>query len=297
MTIEITIAYTPDSDDAFYYYALQNEIIETEGIKFRFVVDHIINLNREATSKTYDVTAISSVAYPYLAEQYRILSVGTSVGRGYGPVLVSKDYRNLEELQDKHIALGGIPTTGGFLAQMVLPNAQFSEHQFDLISDAILKEEFDAGVMIHEELLYFPKKGLKEVTDLGKDWCEKNRLPLPVGLNVIIRDLNPRLALYVNDCICESLIYALTHREEALDWASEFGRGKSGECSDSFISMFANHDSVHMPSDVRSGLKHLMQEVVDIDFTVPYPELDILDNSYEVFNKAVSVLYRMTSAA
>ncbi len=297
MKNEITIAYTPDSDDAFYYYALQNNIVKLNGVKFNFVVDHIINLNHLAKAQQYDVTAISSVAYPQLDNNFRILSVGTSVGRGYGPVLVSKNFRTLKELADKRIAVGGIPTTGGFLAQSVLPNAQFSEHQFDLIADAIVDGQFDAGVMIHEELLYFPQKGLRQITDLGKEWCDKNQLPLPVGLNIINRHLDSSLKQDIADCICESLSYALTHREEAMAWASDFGRGKAGKCSDLFVSMFANEDSIHMPADVREGLKLIMQEVTDSCDETSFPKLDILDSSPQISNGALAELNKITTAA
>ncbi len=297
MTRTIKIAYTPDSDDAFYYYAMQNNIVRLPGIQFEFEVDHIINLNQSAKKSTYDVVAISSVAFPEVSAQYRVLSVGTSVGRGYGPVLVSKKYQTLEELSDKRIAVGGLPTTGGYLAETYLPNAEFVSHQFDLIADGIVDGTFDAGVMIHEELLFFPQKGLHPIADLGKRWCEENSSPLPVGLNVMNRQFEDSLMQDVTDCIRESLGYALTHREEALDWASQFGRGKQGQVSDAFVSMFANVDSLMMPVDVREGLQILLAQVNQSSGTGKETTLDIVDGSESVLEKVRELIEQIQSVA
>lgn len=290
MTREISIAYTPDSDDAFYYYALQNGRVSLPGVRFRFATEHIIKLNRAAQCRKYDVTAISSVAYPPLAEAYRILSVGTSVGRGYGPVLVSRRFHTLAELQQKTIGVGGIPTTGGFLAKWALPEARFVERQFDRIADAVVAGEFDAGVMIHEELLFFPKKGLHKVADLGAVWTERTGLPLPVGLNVINRDLDESLMQDVCDCIRESLAYALMNREEAMAWATRFGRGEEGHCGEQHIAMFANRDSLMMPTDVREGLQVLYPLVQSTGIAETIPPLDIVDGSATVLTTSLRVL-------
>jgi len=297
MSREITIAYTPDSDDAFYYYAMQNDLVRLPGVSFKFETGHIIELNRQARQRHYDVTAISSVAYPGLAADYRILSVGTSVGRGYGPVLVSKHFHSLSKLEGKRIAVGGIPTTGGFLAQWSIPNAVFIERQFDLIVDGIVAGEFDAGVMIHEELLFFPQKGLHKVADLGESWATYTGLPLPVGLNLIARHVENSLMQDICDCIRESLYYALTHSEEALAWASQFGRGAEGNCSETFVSMFANADSVMMPGDVRMGLEVLFPLVQKCGVAETIPPLDIVDGSRASLERCMDVLSRSSAAA
>ncbi|VAX42408.1 Menaquinone via futalosine step 4 [hydrothermal vent metagenome] len=297
MSRTIRIAYTPDSDDAFYYYAMQSDIVGLPGVQFQFEVDHIINLNQCARDGTHDVVAISSVAYPDVSALYRVLSVGTSVGRGYGPVLVSQKYQTLEELSDKRIAVGGIPTTGGYLAEIYLPNAEIVSHQFDLIADGIVEGIFDAGVMIHEELLFFPQKGLHQIADLGKKWCEENHLPLPVGLNIISRHIEDSLMQDIADCIRESLGYALTHRKEALDWASEFGRGKEGQVSDAFVSMFANTDSLLMPTDVREGLEILLAQVHQSSGAIEETVLDIVDGRESVQNKVMDLIQQRHPAA
>jgi len=290
MTLKLKIAYTPDSDDAFYYYALENGLVGLPGVQFLFECDHIIALNRRSRRREFDIAAISSVAYPSLADKYRILSVGTSVGRGYGPVLVSRKYRTLRQLQGKRIAVAGIPTTGGFLAMFALNNCEFVERQFDQIADAVVAGEFDAGVMIHEELLYFPQKGLHKVADLGAVWLQKTGLPLPVGLNVVNRNLGESLMQDVADVIRESLCYAQTHREEALTWATRFGRGEEGDCGEQHIEMFANIDSIMMPEDVRTGLRVLFPLVMNMGITDSVPPIDIVDGSVENIDHSLNLI-------
>src|SRR6516225_436083 len=145
-------------------------------------------LNRAALDGLHEVTAISSVVYPQVAERYAILSVGTSVGRGYGPVLVSRGPCRPDELAGRRVGVGGVPTTGWFLLRCLCPGAVAVEMAFDRIADAVAAGDLDAGVMIHEELLYYPQLGLHRVADLGAEWCRRNGLPLPVGLNIARRD-------------------------------------------------------------------------------------------------------------
>lgn len=297
MPRQLTIAYTPDSDDAFYYYALENGLVTLPGVQFRFESDHIISLNRRSLQREFDVAAISAVAYPELADKYRILSVGTSVGRGYGPVLVSKKYHSLKRLDGKRIAVAGIPTTGGFLAMYALPGCEFIPFQFDLIADAVAAGEFDAGVMIHEELLYFPQKGLHKVADLGAVWQQRTDLPLPVGLNVINRELDESLMQDVADVIRESLCYALTHREEALTWATRFGRGEEGDCGEQHIEMFANIDSVMMPEDVRTGLRVLFPLVMGMGIADSVPPIDIVDGTQATLERSLNLIAPARPAA
>ncbi len=297
MDTEIRIGYTPDSDDAFYYYALQNSIFQVSGIRFQFETDHIINLNHKASDAELDILAISSVYYPKVSNNYQILSVGSSVGRGYGPVLVSRKYHSLNELEGKRVGVAGLPTTGGFLAKYFLPESQFIEMQFDLIADAVAKDELDAGVMIHEELIYYPQKGLHKIADLGKSWQADTGLPLPVGLNIINRQLPNRLKSMLCDSIRESLCYSLTHRQEALEWAKSFGRGSEANCGEEHIEMFANLDSVMMQDDVRESLRFLYQVLVKQKLSNTIPPLDIIDGNPAVLNQLKHLLETCSSAA
>jgi 1,4-dihydroxy-6-naphthoate synthase len=275
----LTIAYTPDSDDAFYYDALETGQIALPGYLPAFRREPMSVLNRAALRGDYDITAISSVVYPQIAQRYAILSVGTSVGRGYGPVLVSKDERTVDDLRGRRVGVPGIPTTGWFLLRCLCPEAVCIEMAFDQIAGAVAAGELEAGVMIHEELLYYPRMGLRRVVDLGADWCQRHDLPLPVGLNVIRRDLGQAAMQHIAAAIRRSLEYGLDHAGEALCRVSRLGRGTEGQCTERFVSMFANADSVRMPADVRAALRVLFCQVVDLGLSPAVPPIDIIAGS------------------
>jgi 1,4-dihydroxy-6-naphthoate synthase len=253
----LDIAYTPDSDDAFNFYAWEHRRVELRHNPAVFAREHIIALNHAAMLGTYDVVSISSVAYPAVAEQYWVLATGNSIGRGYGPVLVSRDYRSVEELRGRRVAVAGIPTTGGALAMMYIPGASFIEMRYDQIADAIARGEVDAGVMIHEELLFFPEKGLRRICCLGAAWCDDTGLPLPVGLNVVKRDLGRDLARQVAAACRRSLEWARANFDEAFAFASTFGRG----CARQHVEMFSNDDTLMLKPDVRAAMRIMFDRV------------------------------------
>jgi 5,8-dihydroxy-2-naphthoate synthase len=273
----LSIACTPDSDDAFYYEALEAGRVALAGFRPEFCRESMSVLNRAALVGRYDVTAISSVIYPQIAERYAVLSVGTSVGRGYGPVLVSRRARPLDDLRGSRVGVGGIPTTGWFLLRRFCPEAVPVEMPFDEIADAVAAGELEAGVMIHEELLYYTQVGLRRVADLGAVWCRQNDLPLPVGLNVIRRDLGVTAMERICAAIRDSLQYGLDHAPETLARVSRFGRGEDGGCTGRFVRMFANADSVQMPADVRSALRVLFRQVVDQGLAAQVPSIDVIE--------------------
>ena len=272
----LTIAYTPDSDDAFYYFALEAGKVRVPGFRPRFVRAPMVELNLSALDAKYDVTAISSVLYPHIADHYAILSVGTSVGRGYGPVLVSRRFTKPEELRGRRVGVGGVPTTGWFLLRWFCPEALPVEMPFDRIGEAVADGDLDAGVMIHEELLYYPRLGLRPVRDLGAEWCARHDLPLPVGINVIRRDLGESNMERICASIRRSLRFGLSHHEETLAAVSRYGRGPEGQCTNLFVSMFANQDSLRMSADVRRGLKALFAQAAALDLAPAAPRLDIV---------------------
>ena len=269
----LRVAYTPDSDDAFNYYAWEHGRIRLPGVEARFSRNHIIALNRAAEAGGFDLVGVSSAMYPSLADRYWVLAVGNSVGRGYGPVLASKHYGRMEDLRGKRIAVAGIPTTGGALAAMYCPGAELVEMQYDRIADAVAAEEFDAGVMIHEELLFFPEKGLKKVCDLGATWCEDTGLPLPVGLNIVKQDLGHDLAWRIAAICQDSLRWGLDHFDEAFSFASQFGRG----CSQQHIEMFSNEDTLSLPTDVREAMKIMFERVAMLGLGPPIESFEIID--------------------
>ena len=272
-----TIAYTPDSDDAFYYYALETGKLGQPGFDLRFRRAPMSFLNRRACEGLYSITAISSVIYPQIADRYAILSVGTSVGRGYGPVLVGRNVERLEDLRGKRVGVGGIPTTGWLLLRLFCPEVEPVEMPFDRIGGAVARGELAAGVMIHEELLFYPHLGLHRIVDLGAEWCRRHDLPLPVGLNVIRRDLGEVTMETLCDLIRRSLRHAQAHREQALDWVSLFGRGVEGQCTGQFVEMFANEDSIWQPEDVRQALPVLFAQAVGLGLGDTVPPLDIVE--------------------
>jgi 1,4-dihydroxy-6-naphthoate synthase len=275
----LTIAYTPDSDDAFYYDALETGRIPLPGYSPLFSRAPMSALNCAALRGVYDVTAISSVVYPQVAQRYAILSTGTSVGRGYGPVLVSKDERTLDDLRHRRVGVPGIPTTGWFLLHCLCREAVPVEMAFDRIAAAVAAGELEAGVMIHEELLYYPRMGLRRVVDLGAEWCQRHDLPLPVGLNVIRRDLGSAAMQRICAAIRGSLEYALHHADSVLSRVRSLGRGAEGECTERFVAMFANADSVRMPADVRAALRVLFCQVADLGLSPSVPPIDIIEGS------------------
>jgi 1,4-dihydroxy-6-naphthoate synthase len=284
----IRIAYTPDSDDAFYYDALETGCVSLAGCRAQFHREPMSTLNQRARSGDYEVTAISSVLYPQIVDRYAILSVGISVGRGYGPVLVSKEPCTLAGLAGQRVGVPGIPTTGWFLLRVLCPDAVPVEMPFDEIAAAVAAGSLVAGVMIHEELLYYPQLGLQRVADLGACWCEQNGLPLPVGLNVIRRDLGIAAMQQICAAIRRSLRHGLAHAQDALERVSRFGRGRAGKCTEKFVSMFANEDSLCMPADVRTALGVLLTQVADEGYGATVPALDIIEGYF--VEHAASVL-------
>jgi 1,4-dihydroxy-6-naphthoate synthase len=275
----LRIACTPDSDDAFYYDALEAGQVTLPGFRHSIYRLPMSRLNHAALRGTYDVTAISSVVYPLVAERYAILSVGTSVGRGYGPVLVGQRACTLEELRGQPVGVPGIPTTGWFLLRCFCPEAIPVEMAFDRIAEAVVGGEVAAGVMIHEELLYFPQLALQSIVDLGAEWCRRYGLPLPVGLNVVRRDVGPAAMERICAGLRRSLRHGLEHPAEALARVSRFGRGSQGKCTERFVAMFANQDSLHLPADVRTALRVLFCQVVDQGLAADVPPIDVIEGT------------------
>jgi 1,4-dihydroxy-6-naphthoate synthase len=272
----LRVAYTPDSDDAFNFYAWEHGRVALRNnyAKPAFERDHIIALNRAAQEGVHDVTSVSSAIYPSLAQNYYVLAVGTSVGRGYGPVLAAKGRGlTLDDLRGRRIAVGGLPTTGAALAAMYCQGAELVEMRYDLIADAVARGEFDAGVMIHEELLFFPAKGLTKVADLGATWCDETGLPLPVGLNLVHRRHGRDFAVDVARVCRRSLLWAMEHFDEAFAFASRFGRG----CAQRHVEMFSNADTLCMPPDVRRAMRVIFDRVAALGIAPALREIEVID--------------------
>lgn len=271
----LRVAYTPDSDDVFNFYAWEHGRLRlaTPGMRVTFDRDHISGLNKAAAEGRFDVVAVSSVVYPALAEHYDILAAGNSIGRGYGPVLASDRYDTLDQLVGKRVGVAGVLTTGGCLAMMYCPGARFIECPYDKIADRIRAGEFDAGVMIHEELLHYPAKGLHKIADLGVTWCDDTRLPLPVGLNLVRRTLPAALKREIADVCTRSLRWAHEHFEEAFAFASQFGRG----CAADHIAMFSNDDTLCLPDDARRALRVMFDRLAGLNVAPRVEQVEVID--------------------
>jgi 1,4-dihydroxy-6-naphthoate synthase len=269
---QLKIAYTPDSDDVLNFYAWEHGYIALNDSRASFGRDTIIALNRSCLTGEYDVAAVSAAVYPQIANDYWILSCGTSTGRGYGPVLVAREPVGLRELAGKRIAVGGIVTTGSALATMYCPSAELIEMSYHQIADAVLDGQVDAGVMIHEELLYFTRTGLHRVCDLGATWCDETGLPLPVGLNVVHKRVGHSLARQIDAACRDSLQWGLDHLDEALEFASQFGRG----CTRQFVNMFSNSDTLSMPADVERALPVLFERVAGLGLAPRLHDFEVI---------------------
>ena len=272
---KLSIAYTPDSDDVFNFYAWEHGRVSLSGNGFEpiFSRGHIIELNRAALEAKYDVVAVSSVFYPNVANNYWVMCVGNSVGRNFGPVLVSKHYKTVDELRGKRVGVGGHPTTGSGLSLMYCPGIELVEMPFDAIVDAVVNDEIDAGVMIHEELIHYLERGLVCVCDLGAAWSEDTGLPLPVGLNLVRKDLGTDLARDIAATCQSSLLWGFGHTAEVYDYASKFGRGMARE----HIEMFSIEDFLRIPEDVREAMKIMFSRVAGMGLGPDIGSFEIIE--------------------
>ena len=259
-TRTITVAHSPDSDDAFMFYGLATNKLETEGIKFEHTLKDIQSLNEDAKNGVYDVTAISFHAYAYVADKYALLPHGASIGDKYGPIVVSKEPRGADEIGDMKIAIPG-ELTSAFLA-LRLFNSQFEYevHPFDQIIDVVKKGKVDAGLLIHEGQLFYKELGLDKVLDLGEWWHERTGLPLPMGGNAIRRDLGPALMKQVSRHLHRSIMYSMENREDALAYAMQFARDMAPEVADRFVAMWVNELTLDYGERGKEGVRRLLTE-------------------------------------
>ena len=241
---EIVCAHSPDSDDAFMFYGLATKKVRSRTLTFRHVLEDIETLNKKATQGLYELTAISYHAYPYVADKYVILSSGSSVGDGYGPMVVSAKHMTPEDIKGKKIAIPGTMTTAFLTLKLFQPDFEPVVLPFDHILDAVSDGYVDGGLIIHEGQLTYNNAGLHNVIDLGKWFKAKYGLPLPLGGNALRRNLGEDVKLEVSRVMRESIQYSLDHREEALSYAMQFARDLDPALADQFVGMYVNHYTV-----------------------------------------------------
>jgi 1,4-dihydroxy-6-naphthoate synthase len=256
----ITVAHSPDSDDAFMFYGLATNKLDTGNLEFKHLLKDIQTLNEEATRGTYDVTAISFHAYAYVADKYALLPHGASIGDNYGPIVVAREQTSAENIGKLKIAIPG-ELTSAFLALRIF-NADFRYEvvPFDKIIDAVLDGSCDAGLLIHEGQLFYESKGLHKVLDLGEWWHARHSLPLPMGGNVVRRDLGPERIKEVSHLLRESISYSLSHRDDALQYAMQFARDMEPELADRFVAMWVNDLTLDYTDRGREAVKRLLDE-------------------------------------
>jgi 5,8-dihydroxy-2-naphthoate synthase len=256
---EIKLAHSPDSDDAFMFYALATHKLATPGYKYTHVLSDIQTLNEAALTQTYDVTALSFAAYPYLRDHYVLLDCGASFGEGYGPIVVATRAMKPQDLKGKRIGVPGLKTTAYLTLKLFEPNFEPVVMPFDKIIEAVRTEVVEAGLLIHEGQLFFPQLGLHRLVDLGIWWQVQTSLPLPLGGNGVRRALGPELGRQIAKTIRDSVTYALEHREEALNYAMQFAREMDPELADKFVGMYVNKWTLGYGEKGKKAVRELIE--------------------------------------
>jgi len=261
-TETIRVGHSPDPDDAFMFYALAKELIDTAPYHFTHEMADIETLNQRSLNNELEVSAISLHNYPYISDKYALLNCGCSMGDGYGPMVITKEPKSIDEVRGKKIAIPGERTTA-FLALNLCfgkGNFEYETVMFDEIPDAVARGDFDAGLIIHEAQITYERDGLHLVVDLAKWWEGQTGLPLPLGGNVIRRDMGEEKMRVIAKHLKDAIEYALDHREEAIAYALEFGRGLDTDLTDRFVEMYVNKWTLDYGERGRAAVRKLLAE-------------------------------------
>ncbi len=271
--MEIRVGHSPDPDDAFMFWALTTDLVDTRGFDFEQVLADIQTLNQWARAARLEVTAISLAAYPFVQQDYALLPHGASIGSGYGPVVVAREQLEVDELAGREIVVPGALTTAFLTLRLVLGDFPFRELPFEQIPDEVASGRADAGLLIHEGQLTFSELGLVKVLDLGEWWLLETGLPLPLGVNVARRDI--RRVRELSEVLADAIRCGLDHRAEALEYALQFGRGIDAAVADRFVRMYVNELTEDYGDEGRSAVAELLRrgeaigafpEPVELDF-------------------------------
>ncbi len=276
---EITVAHSPDSDDAFMFYGMATNKIRVPGVKFTHTLCDIETLNRKAMDGFYDITAISFHAYPYIQNKYALMPSGGSVGDGYGPMIVASHNLSLEEIKRSTIAVPGTMTTAYLTLKLFAPDIMTEVVPFDDIIPQVLEGKYQAGLIIHEGQLTFNKVGLHKILDMGKWWRDQTGLPLPLGGNAIRRELGPDLLSSSCAALRDSIQYALDNREEALQYAMQFARDLEPQMADKFVGMYVNERTLDYGKDGREAIVKLLQMGHEAGIIPQKPNVEFVGNS------------------
>ena len=257
---EITIAHSPDSDDAFMFYGLASDNVRVPGYRFVHTLTDIETLNHKAMNEAfYDVTAVSFHAYPYIQENYALMACGGSVGENYGPMIIAPRPYTLDEIRKIKIAVPGTLTTAYLTLKLFAPEIETEVVPFDQIIPQVLAGKYPAGLIIHEGQLTYSQSGLHKIIDLGVWWKEQTGLPLPLGGNAIRRSLGPEVIHIVACALYDSIQFGLDHRKDALAHAMQYARDLDPEMANQFVGMYVNERTLSYGEDGRQAIRTLLQ--------------------------------------
>ena len=272
----IRIGHSPDADDAFMYYALAHGKVRVGNYEVQHVMEDIESLNMRALSGELEGTAISAGAYPQVADKYRIMSVGSSIGRNYGPMIVARSDRADTSLQNARVAIPGTYTTAYLLLRLYAEGFEAVPIDFDKIMPAVQNGEVDAGLLIHEGQVTYSDEGLVKLLDLGEAWGQDTGLPIPLGLDMVRRDLGEEMAVLMAESLRDSIQYAFDHEDEALDYAIKFSRGIERETCRRFVRMYVNDDTLDMGEEGKRALEILYSKAVARGIIDAVPPIDLI---------------------
>ena len=254
----VSLAHSPDSDDAFMFYGLARGKVDTGGLEVAHVMGDIESLNRAAREGRHEVTALSFHAYPYVAGGYALMPCGGSIGDGYGPLVVAREAIDPASIGDRLVAVPGTLTTAFLALKLFAPGARTRVVPFDRVMDEVASGRADLGLVIHEGQLTYGGQGLRKVQDLGAWWKEETGLPLPLGGNAVRRDLGPDMMARLTRLVRETVRYSLGHRREALEYAMTFARGMPAEVADRFVGMWVNEMTLDCGERGRRAIQALL---------------------------------------
>lgn len=256
----ITIGHSPDPDDAFMFYGLSSGKVKLDGIIVHHMLEDIQSLNMRAMNGELEVTAISAHAYPFVADKYWIMATGASMGEGYGPVLISKKYKTLAELKGKKVATPGKLTTASLIFKIFTDGMENVDIPFDQIMERVQSDEFSAGLLIHEGQITYAEQGFHKIIDFGELWQGRfGSLPLPLGLDVVRKDLGEELARIISKGLQQSIHYGYTHQSESIPYALQYGRGIDIALGERFVKMYVSELTVDMGEQGRQAIETLFR--------------------------------------
>ncbi|MCA9433178.1 MAG: ABC transporter substrate-binding protein [Candidatus Omnitrophica bacterium] len=260
MTTHLTLGHSPDPDDAFMFYALAKDLIDQRGYSFEHILQDIETLNRRAMKGELDITAISVHAYASVLDKYALLPSGSSMGDGYGPMVVTNRDISLDDLANYKISVPGTMTTAFLALSLCIGKFEYEVVPFDQIFEHVESGKSDAGLIIHEGQLTWSQRGLNLVVDLGVWWQEETGLPLPLGANTIRKDFGKKTMEEVSDLLTESIQYSLDHREEAVQYALSWARDMEVDLADKFVGMYVNHWTLDYGERGREAIRTLLRK-------------------------------------